>query len=382
MQVVAFLASIAALGGGLVAIFRGAFIAGFSIWIMLIAYDVAFGKSEDGLAYLLKKIFRIFVIGVIALYGFPQLFELLDSVKDGLLVALTGSPNISNILETNLVSPMKSFYDTLVQWPMSGLTVWDLSSPMNLIWKILYYIGLWLVFAVLVLVVVGVCVVSLSMFLVALTSFSLLMVVGPFFLLCLAFPFLQRFFETYIGAVMTACLGMAFTGMLVTIVGMLLNLAALAGSLTPSTDYLAFRTIALLVAAKIGQALLVIYMFFKVFDLASALGGGLSIGSNMMNSVRMLARDAAMAAAGRRQGASNTNTGGVSNQIGQGRSRVGGGGGRNARPSFRGSAMQQIARNRTLTGMAVTAGALGAAGAARMTMTLARRAVGLGGRRS
>lgn len=380
MQVVAFLASVASLGGGLVAIFRGAFIAGFSIWIMLIAYDVAFGKSEDGLAYLLKKIFRIFIIGVIALYGFPQLFELLDSVKDGLLVALTGSPNISNILETNLINPMKSFFDTLVQWLITGITVWDLATPATLLWKVLYYLGLWLVFAVLVLVVVGVCVVSLSMFLVALTMFSLLMVVGPFFLLCLAFPFLQRFFETYIGAVMTACLAMAFTGMLVVVVGMLLNLAAIAGSLTTTTDYLAFRTIALLVAAKIGQALLVIYMFFKVFDLASALGGGLSIGSNMMNSVRMLARDAAMAAAGRQQGASNN--GGGSNQIGQGRSRAGGGGGRNARSSSRGSAMQQIARNRTLTGMAVTAGALGAAGAARMTMTWARRAVGLGSRRS
>ena len=50
-----FLATVASAGTGIVGVFQGAFIAGFSIWIMLIAYDVAYGKSEDGLAYLMKR---------------------------------------------------------------------------------------------------------------------------------------------------------------------------------------------------------------------------------------------------------------------------------------------------------------------------------------
>ena len=378
--VATFLGTVATAGGGLLGIFQGAFIAGFSIWIMLIAYDVAFGKSEDGLAYLMKKIFRIFVIGVIALYGFPQLANLLIGVKDGLIVGLAGSPNIANILDVNLIMPMKNFYNTLWQWPFTGLSILDLASPITLIQKIAYYIFLWIVFVLLVVVVVVVCIVSLSMFLVALTAFSLLMAVGPFFLLCLAFPFLQRFFETYIGNVLTACLGMAFTALLVTVVGGLLNIAAIDASLTVSTDYLGFRGITVLIAAKIGEGLLLIYMFKKVFELASALGGGLSMGNNMVEGIRNAVRNAAHDLGGSRgQGGGRggqQQAGGGNNQISQGSSARGGKnnsrqlGGRN-----RGSAMQQIARNRTLTGMAVTAGVLGAGAVGRGVFSVGARAV-------
>ncbi|MFN0040704.1 MAG: type IV secretion system protein, partial [Burkholderiales bacterium] len=263
-----FLGTVAPAGGGLLGIFQGAFIAGFSIWIMLIAYDVAWGRCDDGLSYLMKKIFRMFIIGVIALYGFPQLANLLTGVRDGLVAGLSGGPNISNILDTNLIAPLKQFYDTLWQWPSTGISIVDLATPITLIQKVLYYVFLWVVFIVLVVIVVIVSIVALSMFLVALTAFSLLLAVGPFFLLCLAFPFLQRFFETYIGNVVTACLGMAFTALLVTIVAGLLNLAAIAASLTVATDYGDFRTIVVLIAGKIGSAALLIYMFFKVFDLA------------------------------------------------------------------------------------------------------------------
>ena len=374
-SVTMFLGTVATAGGGLVGIFQGAFIAGFSIWIMLIAYDVAFGKSEDGLMYLMKKIFRIFVIGVIALYGFPQLANLLIGVKDGLIVALAGSPNIANILDVNLITPLKNFYDTLLKWPVIAFSILDLVSPITLILKVLYYLFLCLMFGFLVLIVVIVCIVALSMFLVALTAFSLLMAVGPFFLLCLAFPFLQRFFETYIGNVLTACLGMAFTALLVTVVGGLLNIAAISASLTVSTDYGDFRTIAVLIAGKIGSALLLIYMFKKVFDLAAALGGGLNMGNNMVEGVRNMMQDMARSAAAGSRGTAGQRGSGGNNQISQGNSRQGGqkssqSGGRN-----RGSAMQQIARNRTLTGMAMTAGALGAGAVGRGVFSVGARAV-------
>jgi type IV secretion system protein VirB6 len=363
--VTAFLGTVATAGGGLVAIFQAAFVAGFSIWIMLIAYDVAWGRSDDGLSYLMKKIFRMFIIGVIALYGFPQLADLLTGVKDGLVVGLSGAPNISNILDTNLITPLKNFYDVLWQWPDTGFSLTDLASPLTLIQKVLYYLFLWLVFVVLVVIVVIVSIVALSMFLVALTCFSLLMAVGPFFLLCLAFPFLQRFFETYIGNVVTACLGMAFTALLVTIVAGLLNITAIAASLTVTTDYLDFRTIVVVIAGKIGSAALLIYMFYKVFDLAAALGGGLNMGNNLVAGARALTHDAARSMAGPDRGMARAGGGGA-NQISQGRSGGSTGGGGQAGGRNRGSAMQQIARNRTFSGMAATAAVLGTAGAARM----------------
>lgn len=52
-------------GAGLLGTFRPAFIVGFTIWITLIAYEVAFGKSEDGFTYIFTKIGRIF--------GYPDL---------------------------------------------------------------------------------------------------------------------------------------------------------------------------------------------------------------------------------------------------------------------------------------------------------------------
>jgi type IV secretion system protein VirB6 len=362
--VTTFLGTVATAGGGLLGIFQGAFIAGFSIWIMLIAYDVAWGRSEDGLSYLMKKIFRMFIIGVIALYGFPQLANLLGGVKDGLIAGLSGGPNISNILDVNLITPLTGLFDALWAWPSTGITATDLFPPDVLLKKILYYLFLWVVFILLAAVVIVVCIVSLAMFLVALTAFSLLLAVGPFFLLCLAFPFLQRFFETYIGNVVTACLGMAFTAMLVTVVGGLLNISAITALMTGTTDYLAFRPVAAVMAAKVGSAALLIYMFFKVFDLAAALGGGLNMGNNLVAGARAISHDMARGIAGSERGLARA--GGGTNQISQGRSAGSTSNSGQAGSRNRGSAMQQIARNRTFTGMSATAGVLGVAAGARM----------------
>lgn len=372
--VTTFLGTVATAGGGLVGIFQGAFIAGFSIWIMLIAYDVAWGRSDDGLSYLMKKIFRMFIIGVIALYGFPQLANLLGGVKDGLIAGLSGGPNISNILDTSLITPLKGLFDALWEWPATGITATDLFPPDVLLKKVLYWLFLWVVYLVLLVVVVLVCIVSLAMFLVALTAFSLLMAVGPFFLLCLAFPFLQRFFETYIGNVVTACLGMAFTAMVVTVVGGLLDISAITASLTSTTDYADFRPVAALMAAKIGSAALLIYMFYKVFDLAAALGGGLNMGNNLVAGARAISHDMARGIAGSDRGLARAGGGGT-NQISQGRSAASSGSSGQAGNRNRGSAMQQIARNRTFTGMAATAGVLGVAAGARMVGNTARNTV-------
>jgi TrbL/VirB6 plasmid conjugal transfer protein len=82
--VTGFLGTVAAAGSGIVGIFQGAFIVGFMIWIMVIGYDVAYGRSEEPLGYMMKKIFRMFFIGTFALYAWPQIANLLLGVKDGL----------------------------------------------------------------------------------------------------------------------------------------------------------------------------------------------------------------------------------------------------------------------------------------------------------
>ena len=280
-----------------------------------------------------------------------------------MIAGLSGGPNISNILDVNLITPLTGLFDALWAWPSTGITATDLFPPDVLLKKILYYLFLWVVFILLAAVVIVVCIVSLAMFLVALTAFSLLMAVGPFFLLCLAFPFLQRFFETYIGNVVTACLGMAFTAMVVTVVGGLLNISAITALMTGTTDYLAFRPVAAVMAAKIGSAALLIYMFFKVFDLAAALGGGLNMGNNLVAGARAISHDMARGIAGSDRGMGRAR-GGSNNQISQGRSAGRAGSNSQAGSSNRGSAMQQIARNRTFTGMAATAGVLGVAAGA------------------
>ena len=70
--------------------FRPVFIVGFSIWITLIGYEVAYGKTEDGLGYILTKIFRMFLVGTIALYGWPMVTEIILGLKEGFV----GSPTV------------------------------------------------------------------------------------------------------------------------------------------------------------------------------------------------------------------------------------------------------------------------------------------------
>ena len=117
------------------------------------------------------------------------------------------------------------------------------------------------------------------------------------------------------------------------------------------------------VPAKIGSAALLIYMFFKVFDLAAALGGGLNMGNNLVAGARAISHDMARGIAGSDRGMGRAR-GGSNNQISQGRSAGRAGSNSQAGSSNRGSAMQQIARNRTFTGMAATAGVLGVAAGA------------------
>lgn len=323
-------------GAGLLDIFRPAFITGFTIWITLIAYEVAFGKSEDGFSYIITKIGKMFFIGVIALYGWPSLAELLNAVKDGFV----GSNTISTVLETNLINPIWALWIRLYEWFTAVLQDVGWTELGRLISSVVLFLFLFFAYLAMSIVVAVFGCIALAMYLVANSVFILLLALGPFFLLCLAFPFLQRFFETYIGNVMTAILGMAFTVLMVMFVANLFGLVGIQTIVPAATDETTviseIKSMAILFAAKAAMTLLIIYLYYKVFDLAAALGGGLNLGNNLVNGVRSILRDLQGSGRGRSNSTNNTMA-------------QGGGGGMAA-------SQRASAANRTLTGMALSAG--------------------------
>nr|WP_317623795.1 type IV secretion system protein [Acidovorax sp. SUPP3334]BDH38361.1 type IV secretion system protein [Acidovorax sp. SUPP3334] len=351
-----FTAVATAFGSGLLVTFRPAFITGFTIWITLIAYEVAFGKSEDGATYLFTKIGRIFLIGVIALYGWPEVSGMLNGIKDGWV----GSNTISTVLETNLMNPVAALWARLFDWFTATLRDVGWTELGRLISTITLFALLFFAFTAMTALVAVFGAIALAMYLVANSVFLLLLAIGPFFLLCLAFPFTQRFFETFIGNVMTAIFGMAFTVLMVMFVANLFGLVGIQNIVPSATDEATVasevRSMAVLFAAKGAMSLLIIYLYYKVFDLAAALGGGLNMGNNMVGGVRAILRDAQRGSA-----ASKT----IANQIGNGSS---GGNGQNSGDGGGGGDAGRSQRRSgpsTFTGMAMNSVSAATSSAAR-----------------
>lgn len=357
-----FAAAANAFGAGLLGTFRPAFVVGFAIWITLIAYETAFGKSEDGFTYIFTKIGKIFLIGVIALWGWPDLADLLGGIKDGFV----GGGTMANTLETNLIDPITALWERLFAWFTGAVADVGWSEVGRMLSTVSLFILLFVSYLALSIAVALFGVIALAMFLVANSVFTLLLAVGPFFLLCLAFPFTQRFFETFIGNVMTAILGMAFTVLMVLFVASLFGLTNIQNVVPVATDEATvtsqIKSLAVLFASKAALSLLLIYLYFKVFDLAAALGGGLNMGNNMVGGVRGILRDL-------QRGAIARNSSSV-NQISQG----GAAGG-----APRASAVQRAGRaNSSFTGMAMSAAGAGVASGARLGSAAASGGARLG----
>lgn len=344
-------------GAGLLGTFRPAFITGFTIWITLIAYEVAFGKSDDGFADIFTRIGKIFLIGVFALYGWPELAELLSAVKDGFV----GASTISTILETNLMTPVEALWASLFDWFTATLQDVGWTELGRLMSTLSLFALLFLSYGLMTLAVAVFGVIALAMYLVANSVFILLLAIGPFFLLCLAFPFLQRFFETYIGNVMTAIFAMAFTVLMVMFVANLFGLVGIQTIVPLTTDEATVasevRSMSVLFTSKAAMSLLIIYLYYKVFDLAAALGGGLNIGNNMIGGARAIMRDVQRSSASR--------SASTQNRIVQGSS----GGGSSA-----GAPQRAQRANSTLTGAALSAVSPAISGAARSGIASARAA--------
>lgn len=299
-------------GGGLLATFRPAFIVGFGIWITLIAYEVAFGKSEDGFTYLFTKIGKVFLIGVLALYGWPELAELLNGIKEGFV----GTGAISTVLQTNLIDPLSLLWDNIIQLFTAVMAPLGFTDIPKILVVVLFFVIAAVAYLALVVSVGAFGIAALAMYLVANSIFILLLAVGPVFLLCLAFPFLQRFFESFIGSVITSILGMAFTALMVLFVANIYDLTNIQSvvtttGVTASTFAGEAQNLAVTFASRAATVLLIIYLYFKIFDLASALGGGLNMGANMIRGISSVMRAA-------RSGSSGSRPGATTNQIASG----------------------------------------------------------------
>ena len=347
-------------GAGLLGTFRPVFIVGFTIWFTLISYEVAFGKSEDSFTYIFTKMGKIFLIGVIALYGWPDLAQLLNGVKEGFV----GSNTMSTVLETNLIDPMTALWAKLFEWFTGALNDVGWTELGRLMSTLALFALLFLAYALMAAAVTAFGVIALAMYLVANSVFILLLAIGPFFLLCLALPFLQRFFETYIGNVMTSILAMAFTVLMVMFVAGLFGLVGIQTIVPAAADEATvtreIKSMVVLFAAKAAMSLLIVYLYYKVFDLAAALGGGLNVGNNMVGGVRAIMRDL-------QRGAAARNT--TRNHIAQGSGSGGGSGG----------ASQRAGRaNSTFTGMALGVAGSAISGTARAGMAVGGAAAGAG----
>jgi type IV secretion system protein VirB6 len=329
-------------GMNLLIIFRPAFITGFAIWIMLIAYEVAFGKSEDGLGYLLTKIFKIFLIGSIALWGWPEISYLLQGIKKGFV----GDEFLSTILEDELLTPLwQLFENNLAQFikSLKGLGLTDITIVLQ---NYFYFLIMNVAYAFLALIVACTCCIAIAMYMVSSCIFVLLLAVGPFFLLCLAFPFTQKFFENFIGQIMTSILACGFTIFMTKLVadiyGLRGKLAYFDAMFNAPELITAIKLALVFILSQIGIGILMLYMFIKIFDLASGLGGGINMGNNMAGALRTIARDLAgrNGAAGGKNQMSNDSSSGGSGQ----------------RPSFK-EAMQA---KETFTAMGISAANRGA----------------------
>jgi hypothetical protein len=150
-------------GAGLLGTFRPAFIIGFTIWITLIAYEVAFGKAEDGFTYLFTKIGKIFLIGVLALYGWPELADLLGGIRDGFV----GATTISTILNTNLLNPMQATFDALIIWFTDTIGQYGITDIVEILKTTFTFVILFICYALMAVAVSIFAVVALAMYLVA-----------------------------------------------------------------------------------------------------------------------------------------------------------------------------------------------------------------------
>jgi type IV secretion system protein VirB6 len=312
------LATVSGATVGLATAAQPAFLAGLTIWILLTGYEVALGKTQDSVTYIFTKLGKMALLGWLALWAWPDIASILSGLRDA---ALGGGGSASGVIEATVLDPLVALWTAMQTWfatATQDLGFTDLPKYLTLVFM---YLLMVIAFGLLVLVAGAMAAVSFGMFMIAQVMFALHLAVGAFFVLCLMFPFTQRFFETFIGSAMTTIFALVLTTIVLNLGANVLGLnGALAGALTgpatvDDTGFIAYaRSAAVLFLAKAGAAALLIYMFFKVWDLAAALGGGINMGNNIVSGARGIMADVASGGkgGGNRSTANNSITNGGS----------------------------------------------------------------------
>lgn len=285
----------AAAEASLTMVFQGAFISGMTIWIAMVGWEVAYGKTEDGMAYILTKIGKMTLTGIFAFWTYGAVKELMIGVQEGFVAGASGGAGatLSTVLDTSIVNPLTFMYGSIMDAINASFGVFSFTSPaagLGLIFTGLLFLLAWAVVAV---VAMGLAIVTMAMYFVSYATFLILLALGPFFLMCMAFPFLQKFFEAWVGSVATSIFAMGILVLLVNVSAAMLGLNTVAGhpAFAPATGAdLTVGAIPGLMISKAGTALLLTYLYFKVFDLASALGSGMNLGGTMTGAMRTLSR--------------------------------------------------------------------------------------------
>lgn len=275
---------------GLMPVFKGAFAAGLGVWVMLIAYETAWGKSEDGLTYAVTKVARVFIIGVLALYGWPEVVELMRAIQQGLMEGLGGKATMGGVLEEKLIDPLLATFKELWTSFIKSLAAYGLTTIVEAIVTVIFGIMVFFAFLAMAIIVAALCIISFAIYFVAFAGFNLMLALGSFFLLCLAFPFTQKYFENWIGGLMTAALAMAMAALLATMASDFLSLKPMVPAEGVNINFRITDLPKIFLAKAVVGALL-IYLYTKIFDYASQLGGGLNIGNNMYGAMRSIAND-------------------------------------------------------------------------------------------
>lgn len=234
---------------------------GVTIYIIVMGWAVMRGEAHDSLHTATWKLFRLTLIGAIALGGGAyqaNVVDLVNGLQSGLVSAMSGEPSIGAAID-NMGAPYKALKAALFQQAFSDV----IPSFGILIGGVIVTIAhAWVMF------------VSLGFYLIAKVSLALVLAIGPVFILCAMFPATQRFTESWAGQALNY---VVLNTLIAASIAMVTSLATqFAEHITTNNETLMVieaATNLLIVSLTLG------FVVKKHDQLAQALTGGLSIGN-------------------------------------------------------------------------------------------------------
>lgn len=247
----------AAVTAALVPVATGA-VTGYILWT---GYQVMRGEGKEPFLTVMWRWFRVAAIAGIALNA-PQyqslVVEGLTGIQGAFATAFGSASSVGGTVDS-MADPIFTLATTLFSEGTTGLV-----PQFGLI-----IAGL--------LAGVAICIIgltSMGMFLVASVSLSLLLAMGPAFIFCAMFPSTQKYTESWLGQVLSAI----FTNiLLMACIGLFTDIIR-----TSAQGILASYGIGSAVVDVLGLLVLtttLTYVLMHVQSIATALSGGLSIGS-------------------------------------------------------------------------------------------------------